>query len=189
MRFLSVLGFVRVHARLVCDVLGAVQITRLVAGRIECLLRQLYGVGSHIGDEAVLVKALRDAHGALRSPAIAVGSFLLQCRGDERGFGLALLRLLHDRANGELASGQVSGQSRGYALIQHDHVGLLRAPLLIEVTRALSDLLAVDRVEASLERLGVEDSGDVPVARGLEGDAFTFAMDHETHRDGLHATG
>ena len=62
---LRVLDLAGVLARRRMHVLVAVELTGLVAGRVDGRLRQCRRVGTHVGDVAVLVEPLRDAHRAL----------------------------------------------------------------------------------------------------------------------------
>ena len=78
MGLLSVLHLLVVPARKLRDVLGAVERRRLRTGRIDRLLRQVCGVGAHVGDVAVLVQPLRHAHRALGAPTQAVRGLLLE---------------------------------------------------------------------------------------------------------------
>ncbi len=87
MRFLGVLDLAPVLARLVGEVLVAVPGRDLVAGPVDRLIGEEGGVGSHVGDVAVLVKALGDGHGAGRGEAELAGRLLLEGGGGERGLG------------------------------------------------------------------------------------------------------
>ena len=84
MRLLRILDLAVVAARNFGDVLGAVKLTRLIAGSVQRLIRQRGGVGTHVRDVAVLVQRLSNAHRALRTPAKALRGLLLQGRGHER---------------------------------------------------------------------------------------------------------
>ena len=98
-RLLRVLHLARVLARLGRDGLRAVQLARLVAGGGERRLGQRRRVGAHVGDVAVLVEALRDAHRLLRAEPKLAARLLLQRRRHERRRGAARVRLLLDRAD------------------------------------------------------------------------------------------
>src|SRR5690606_20000064 len=74
---LRVLALAGVDARLLGNVLGAIQGARLGSRRLYRLLRQVQRVGSHIGDVAVLVQALRDAHGLASGKTQLSRGFLL----------------------------------------------------------------------------------------------------------------
>ena len=82
-RLLGVLHLGGVGARGVGEVLGAVQLAHLVARRADRGARERRGVGTHVGDEAVLVEPLRDRHRhAGAHPELAAG-LLLQRGGAE----------------------------------------------------------------------------------------------------------
>ena len=68
-RLLRVLDLAGVGARLVRQVVGAVQLRDLRAGRGDRGVGQRRGVRTHVGDEAVLVQLLRDLHGGLGAEA------------------------------------------------------------------------------------------------------------------------
>ena len=83
-RLLRVLDLPVVVARRVGNRLGAVELARLVARRGDRRLRQRRRVGAHVGDVAVLVQALGDAHRVLRREAQLAARLLLERRGHER---------------------------------------------------------------------------------------------------------
>ena len=67
-------------------------------------LREVHGVGAHVGDEAdaafaeidAFIELLRQAHGALRGEAELARGFLLQRRGGERRRRIAAALLAVD---------------------------------------------------------------------------------------------
>ena len=94
---LRVLHLAGVLPRRRVHVLLAVELAGLVARGVDGRLRQRRRVGTHIGDVAVLVQPLRDAHRALGGePQLAAG-LLLQRRGHERRVRPAGVGLLLDR--------------------------------------------------------------------------------------------
>ena len=196
MCLLGVLDLAGVLPRRRVDVLRPVQLPGLRARGVDGRLRQRRGVGTHVGDVAVLVQPLRDAHGALGGePQLAAG-FLLQRRRHERGVGLARVRLLLHRADGQRLAAQPGGQGARSGLVEDQHlVGLLDGAERVEIT-AGGHASAVDGVELGGElrrgRFGIGDagvqlSGDVPVAGAAERHAFALALHDDPGGDGLHA--
>ena len=100
-RLLRVLHLALVAARRLGDVVGAVELGRLRAGGGERGLGQRRRVGAHVGDVAVLVEALRDAHRRLRGVAELAARLLLERRGHERRARLARVRLALDPGDAE----------------------------------------------------------------------------------------
>ena len=98
---LRVLHLALVAARLGWNVLRAEQRRRLRARGREGGLGQRGRVGAHVGDVAVLVEALGDAHRRLRGEAELAARLLLQRRGHERRARPADVRLLLDAADRE----------------------------------------------------------------------------------------
>ena len=83
-RLLRVLHLALVPARLRGHRVGAVELAGLVARGGQRRLRQRRRVGAHVGDVAVLVEALRDAHRLLRREPQLPARLLLQRRRHER---------------------------------------------------------------------------------------------------------
>ena len=102
-RFLGVLGLGLVDARLFGQVGVAEELVDGAAGHGDAFGRHLHGVGTHIGDQPVLVEALGDLHGAIGRQAEARGGVLLQARGGEGRIGIALGGLLFDGGDVEIA--------------------------------------------------------------------------------------
>jgi hypothetical protein len=150
MGLLGVLHLALVAARLVRHVLGAVQLRRLRACRLQGRLRQRRRVGAHVGDVAVLVEPLRDAHRRLRREAELPARVLLQRRRHERRARLAGVRLLLDAADGEGRFLQALGETSRGRLVELQRLGVLERAVGAEVA-ALRDALAVDRHKAGVE--------------------------------------
>ena len=195
MRLLRVLDLAGVLPRGRVDVLGAVQLPRLVAGGGDRGLRQRGRVRTHVGDVAALVEALRDLHGAVGVEPQLAARLLLQGRRHERGVGLAGVGLLLDGGHRQAGALQARHQGVRPGTVEHgDPGGLLELPLRVEVA-AGGDAVAVDGHEARAEGArrglgaGVELRGDVPVPGGAEGDALALPVDDDAGRDRLDAAG
>ena len=189
---LSVFHLRGIDARFRRQVAGPKQLLNLVAGRCDGGVRQGDGVGSHVGDEALLVELLGHRHGALRREAEFPASLLLEGGGAERLVGTAGVRLgLHlvDTEHGGLEG---RGECGGGGLVQDCDRGAGGLPGGVEVA-ALGDAHPVEGGQARREGAGigfgaaVEDHVEVPVAGGHESDAFPFPVDDETGGHGLHA--
>ena len=126
-------------------------------------------VHARVGDEAVHVEALGQAHGAGRRDALR-GRGGLKARGVEgRGRALGAALALH------------GGHAR---LLGARHVGVrgVGGVLVPEAGRGVADLEGFLLAVAGLAR-------DHPVVLGLEGHALALALDHEGERRRLHAAG
>ncbi len=90
----------------------------------------LDAVGPHIGDVAVLVERLRDAHRVAGGEAELARRLLLQRRGGERRVGVAADRLGLDRADGELTRLDIGARLlRGDDFAQVEAVEFLAVPV------------------------------------------------------------
>ncbi len=196
MGLLSVLDLAGVLARRRGHVFGAVELAGLGARGVDRRLRQRGGVGSHIGDVAVLVEPLSDAHRALGGePQLAAG-FLLQRRGHERRVGAPGVGLLLHRRDAELGAAQARGQLRSARLVENGHlVGLAQLSQRVEVA-AGGHAKAVDAGQAGGEggrrglRVGhacVQLGHDVPVGRAAKRHAVAFALHDDPGGHGLDA--
>jgi hypothetical protein len=110
-RFLRVLGFGAVFARGARHVVAAERSADMGAYRVDRLARHLHAVGSHIGDQPhrlaaqlhAFIKLLRRAHGHLRAHAQLAAGFLLQGRGGEGRWRVALHTAPFDGGDGKIA--------------------------------------------------------------------------------------
>nr|CRL79195.1 hypothetical protein CPGR_05191 [Mycolicibacterium malmesburyense] len=197
-RLLGVLHLAGVLPRRRMQILLAVELAGLVTGGINSAGRQSGRVGAHIGDVAVLVEPLRDAHRALRREPQLAPRLLLQRRGHERRVRPAGVGLLLDRADRQLRATQATRQRGRGGLIEHPHVvGLFHLAQRVEVAPG-GHAAPVDHVQLGREggrrrlrigHAGVEFGGDVPVPRAAEGHPFAFALHDDPRRDRLHAAG
>jgi hypothetical protein len=199
-RLLRVLGLRRVQPRPLRHELGAVELRGLPAGSAQRLLRQVHGVGTHVGDVAVLVQPLRHPHRLARREAQLAAGLLLQGRRRERGRGLARVGLLLDAPHREarLREPVDEGDRRGLVEVGHTRGtgGRRQRAAVVEVT-ADRDAGPVDGHQpgGELPSAGLlgrrlrEGAGDVPVGRGPEGHALALAFDHEPGRHRLHPPG
>ena len=197
-RLLGVLDLAGVLPRRRVDVLLAVELTGLVARGVDRRLRQRRGVGSHIGDEAVLVQPLSHAHRAVGGePQLAAG-LLLQSRGHEGRIGPTGVRLLLHRGHGQCSTAQPGRQRGGGGLVEHQHlVGLLDRADGIEIASG-GDPLAVHRDQpggepgrggARIGDAGVEFGEHVPVGGAAEGHPLPLALHDDPGGHRLHPAG
>ena len=149
------------------------------------LLGDLHAVGPHVGDEAHLFAAHRDAfvellghlHGAPRGEAQLARGLLLQGGGGEGGRRIALDPLGLDRGDAVAAGVDECGRLLGRSLVAE---------------RVLAELLAVEGSEAGHHALApgrVEIDLDRPVLARLERLDLKFARADQAERDRLHAAG
>ena len=190
MRLLRVLAVAAVDAGVQGHGLLAVERHRLLARRRDRLSAQCDRVGAHIGDEALLVQALGDAHRVLGAHRELATGLLLQSRGREGRLRAAGSRLGLERGDGCLADAlDRCGESAGLGFVEDDD-DLLQLTAVVEVGAA-RQRRAVDAGQAGGEGLGRLDGErfDVPIAGGDERHALTLAVDDHAGRGGLHATG
>ncbi len=102
MRFLRVLGLGLVLARGFGEVMTRIALGNRLARFLDRAAIHLNAIGSHIGDRAVLVEALRNPHGVAGGEAQLARGFLLQRRGGERRRRIALHGPSFDRLDGEM---------------------------------------------------------------------------------------
>ncbi len=195
-RLLRVLDLLLVHPGRVGDVLGAVEVARLLTCGGEGGGRQGRAVGPHVGDVAVLVEPLRDPHRVLAREAQLAGRLLLECRGGEGRGGAPRVGLLGDRAHAHpgvgAERGEGIGDARGARLVELDRLGVGQGAVVGEVP-ARRDALTVDARQPRREPLGLaarrELAVDVPVGRRDEGHPLALPLDDHPGRDGLDPTG
>ena len=113
--------------RLLLVLLGrGVQVLRAVlagdrgAGRVHRLVGEDHVVGTHVGDEAALVEALRDPHHLRRREPQLAAALLLQRRGHERCLRRRPVGLLLDRGDRERRVAEAVGQTAGAGLGRSD---------------------------------------------------------------------
>ena len=166
--------------------LGAVDLGRLCARRLQGRLRQRHRVGAHVRDVAVLVQLLGDPHRRLRGEAELAARLLLEGRRSERRRRPARVRRLLDRADREGAIAELVRQPPGPLLVEDDDLGA-RLSVRAEVA-SLGDPAPVDGGERCLERARLEGAQNVPVAGGDEAHALALALHDEPRRDRLDAS-
>ena len=186
-RFLGILHLALVAARRSRNELCAVQLCGLRASRRERRLRQRRRVGAHVGDVAVLVEPLGDAHRGLRRESELAARFLLQGRRHEGRRGASGVRLLLYRAHRERGAGEGSCERPRSVFVERQDVRL-EAAVVAEVT-ALRNPPSVDRDEPRFERAGLERADDVPVRRRDEAHPLALALHHQARRHRLDAAG
>ena len=192
MRLLRVLDLVRVRAGRRREVRLAEPLDDLRAGRVDRLLGELHRVGTHVGDVAALVEALRDRHRAPRAEAQLVAGLLLQRRGLERRLR-SLGERLRLRGRDRVADvAQTCRELAGFGLAQVHRAGTFgeRAGRRVEVATR-RDAVAVELDETRVERHAArrEPAVEIPVVRGVERHALALTLDDQSRRDALHAAG
>ena len=180
MRLLRVFHLAVVKPGLVWHVLAAVQLPGLAASGVQRLLRQRGGVGSHVGDVAVLVEGLCDPHGPLGTPPKATGGFLLKRRGHERCLRLSGRRLLRHRVDREGLSSERRRQGLGRSLVQVYGPLSGQSPVVVEV-RPRCDPRPTDCRQPPWERAGKKLRVDAPILHRRESDALSLAVHHEAN--------
>ena len=185
MRFLGILRFGGVNTRTIGKISLAELIVNDGAGLGDRFRRNLYAVGSHIGDETrrlavdldAFIEALGNLHGAAGGETKLARSFLLNGRGGEGRVRVAPRGLAFHRLHGEARGSDALFDFVGKVLVRD-----------IE----LLELLAVKRDEAG-------DKGCVPaclhvgfngpVFAGAEGLDFEFTVADKAQRHGLDPAG
>ena len=185
-----------VAPRLWAEELLAVEIADAPARRADGLFAEVHRVGAHVGDVAVLVEVLGDAHGvAGAQPELAIGLLLQRARREGRigrPDGVLLFQIAHD----PVARQQASAQGFGRRLVEEEDVlaGRDLAGGFVEVAAA-GDAALADGEEKGLEAVGravgplVEQGLEIPVLAGVEGAAGALALHQQAHGHALHAAG
>ena len=191
---LGALGLGGVDAGALGDVLGPVELGHLRAGRGHGLAGQDRGVGTHVGDEAVLVEALRHAHGLARVHAQLAGGLLLEGGGGEGGGRAALVGLVLHADHARLSPADGLGHGGGPHLVEVDGGGLERGGAQLTVVVEVAAGGHAPPVEgdepggeggllAGGDVHGGQDGGEgglhPPVGGGAEGHALALALDDE----------
>ena len=198
MRLLGVLDLPGVLPRCWVDILLAIELSCLIARGVDRRLRQRGRVGTHIGNVAVLVEPLGNAHGPLGAEPQLAASLLLQGRRHERRVGTAGVGLLLHRRDGQRSTLQTGGQGVGCRLIEHQYLGGLADHAQgVEITPG-RDAHTVDGNQAGIEprrgggrvgNAGIEFGQDVPVRGTAEGHPLPLALHNDPRRNRLHPTG
>ncbi|CNV39309.1 Uncharacterised protein [Mycobacterium tuberculosis] len=194
-RFLGVLHLAGVLARRRRDVLVAVELARLGTCGVDRRLRQRGGVGTHIGDVAVFVQPLGDAHRPLGGePQLAAG-LLLQRGGHERRVRAPGVGLLLGRGHGQLRAIQARGQRGRAPLVEHnDFVAFAQRAQRVEIAASGHPPASHGRQPGAeggrrgvrVGHAGIQLGKDVPVGRAAERHAVAFARHDDAGGHRLH---
>ena len=190
MGFLGPLGLGGILTRLGTQVICAVEFRHASTGRLDRLLRQVYRVGSHIGDIALLVETLGRAHGVPgREPQFAV-RLLLQGGGGEGRRWLAGVGSLLNVRHCPIARSQAIAQGLGLLFVEQNNLFARRnLPGGFVKIRPRGQFFAVQGhqlgfkgaiVQAGQRRL------QVPIGSGFERSPGPFPNHQHPHRHGLH---
>ena len=178
-RLLRILHFRAEHAGLRREHVVAVHLADGVTHLAHRLGGKNHRVGTHVGDEAVLVKALGDAHHLSARQAQFPAGFLLESARHEGCLGRRTVGLVLDADDRERLAGERGDQFVRTRFGDDDDVGSRVAPL-VEVL-AGGNALAIECGETCREGRRRRGFGiDVEVSGGTEGDAFAFTFDDET---------
>ena len=188
-RFLGVLDLLEVLARLVGQVLLAVGLGDVRARQFDRGGGEHHRIGPHVGDEPVLVEALRGAHRARGFEAQLAVPLLLQRGGGERRRGRAGERLLGGGADAQLIRAHHVAERLRVGLVEElDPLLLQLAGVGIEVL-APRDLPSVEGLQPCVERLArarAQLGDEIPVLRGAEAHPRAFPLDEHLDRHALH---
>lgn len=182
-RFLGVLGFGRILARLFRQVFRTEFLGNGIACGVDCLGCHLHAVGSHIGDQTgglaadlhAFIEALRHLHGAAGREAETRRGGLLQRRGGEGRAGIALGRL-----------GFYRHRLEGCAFEHRLDVVGLRLVGNVELLQLLAIEGGQPRFEILVARRAQQCS-DLPVFLADEALDLGFAVADETQRNRANA--
>ena len=147
----------------------AVEFRDLLLALGQRLLREVHRVGTHVGDQTLLVEVLRDGHRLRYGHAQLAARLLLERRGGERRRGVALCGFLLGLGHREC--GADAALQEGFGL-----------RLGFETRRKFG-------LEERLLRVsgGVELGHDTEIGCRAEGDDLAFALHDQAHGDRLHA--
>ena len=174
MRFLRILRLALILARLVGQIAAVEALGDGGAGGGDGGAVHLHAVGPHVGDQAVLIETLCDAHGVAGGKAELARRLLLQAAGGEGWRRVAGGRLDLDRGNGEAPALDRSLGAFGGALIADGHA---------------VDLVAIEFGQPREEgRAGMfQPRNDRPIFLRFEGLDLTLAIDDDAQRHRLDA--
>ncbi len=159
------LGLVVEPARVVL----AVEARDLLLALGQSLLREVHRVGTHVGDETLLVEVLRHGHRLRDGHAQLAPGLLLERGGGEGRRGVALRGLLLGPRDGELGADAALEERLGLGF------GL-------EAGRELGPEEALLGVAG-----GVELGHHAEIGSRAEGDDLALALDDQSHGHRLHA--
>ena len=187
MRFLCVLGLGFIDRRLRRHFVFSVTLRYELTHFVNGLLRQIDGVGTHVGDQTdgltadiqPFIQLLGDPHGATGRESQLARGLLLERGGGKRGCGVAFALLFLDRVDDQLAAG--CSEKFLFRMLCAGLIG----------DRKLLDLRPVQLDQAGRESLFVlvEIAFQRPVFAGCEIINFDLALHDHAQRRALHATG
>ena len=195
MGFLSVLDLLGVLAGPGRQKLGTEALRHHRTGRGQGSFRQRCGVGSHVGDKALLVEALGRPHGLGGAEAELATRFLLQGRGDERRRRRAAIGSRFYVTHGEGPAIELSNQRLGASRVEGDAAGPGQQAIAVEVLTGgdppiINGGQPGGEATPSIGTAGRgESAAQIPVAGRNEAHAFPFAFHHDAGGDGLDSTG
>ena len=152
-------------------VLLAVELRDLLLALGEGLLREVHRVGTHVGDQTLLVEVLRHGHRLRNRHAQLAARLLLERRGGKRRCRVALCGLLLGADNGE--AGADAAAQEGLGLLAR-----LEARREFGLEEGFVGVVG-----------GVELGHDAEIGRGAEGDDLALALDDQPYGHRLHAAG
>ena len=174
------------------QILLAVQLLNAAPGCADRLIRQVHGVGPHVGDEPSLVQPLGAAHGfPSREPQLAVG-LLLQGACGERGDWLTNRRFLLHRIDGPGSGLHLLRQCPRLLFAEQAHItpGFETTGALVKIA-PVGNALAGDVGELGLKPMArlIELGLEIPVTAASEGSSGPLAQHQQANGNGLHTTG
>ena len=149
-------------AKVFCDLLLAL---------CQCLNSQVHRVGTHVGNQTLLVEVLRNGHRLRNAHAEFTAGLLLQGRGGKGRCRETLCRFLFALRNAE----------RGTLAREEELLSLLRRVEALRQFGTEEGLLGIV--------LGIELCHDTEIGGRVEGDDLAFALHDEAYGYRLHATG
>ena len=141
----------------------AVEFRDLLLALRERLLREVHRVGTHVGDQTLLVEVLRHGHGLRDRHAQLAARLLLERRGREGRRGITLRGLLLGFRHRELGAGRAAEERFGLG-------GRLEARGQLGLEECLVRISG-----------GVELRHDAEIGSRTEGDDFALAFDDQPH--------
>src|SRR5690606_1231425 len=135
------------------EVIGAVEILDATACGLEGGVAQRRAVRTHVGDETVLVEALRGPHRSRRREAQLAASLLLKRRSHERGRWRTPIGLSLDRRDTDCLGLELLCEFSCALLFEVKEISLFEAPFVVKVLAA-RDAPAIDPHQLSRKLLG-----------------------------------
>ena len=178
-----------INSRLRRQILMAVLRCHQRPGRLDGHRRQTGRVGSHVGDMAGFVQALRHLHGVPGGKSVFAVGFLLKRAGRKRRIRPGSIGLCFQVGYFGRSAAKPLEQLLGPFFVEQQQCRIFdQAGGGIEIA-ALGNFPPVDRDQFRLKTFAAgfgEHAQQIPIGGGLEGHPLPLAFDNQSHGHALH---